>query len=64
MKEQLEKLILREVERLANKELLTDEDLARIPQLARAAEIVQGLRAGKTDDARDAAALEALTHGS
>lgn len=66
LKEDLEALLASEIARLkrrADEGLLTDEDVARIPALAMAAERVQGLRAGDVSDERDAAALEKLTHG-
>lgn len=66
LKADLEKVIEAEVRRLkrkADEGLLTDEDVARIPALAMAAERVQGLRAGDVSDDRSAAELEAAAHG-
>lgn len=42
----------------AKEGLLLEEDVARIPALARAAEIVQGLRGGEKLDERSAEELE------
>ncbi len=66
LKELLTEVIEAEVRRLSRKAaegLLTDEDVARIPALAMAAERVQGLRGGDVSDDRTAAELEKLTHG-
>lgn len=67
LKELLTAVITAEAERLGRKArdgMLTDEDVARIPALAMAAERVEKLRAGDVLDDRDAAELEAATHGS
>lgn len=67
LKADLEALIAAEIARLrrkADEGLLLDEDVARIPALAMAAERVAKLRAGDVLDDRDAAELEAATHGS
>lgn len=55
---------VRRLQRKADEGMLLDEDVARIPALARAAQIVESLRAGDVIDERDAAELEAATHGS
>ena len=55
-----------EAARLAQKAkegLLTDDEVARIPALAMAAERVEKLRAGNVEDERDAAELEASLRG-
>jgi len=67
VKESLMEVLEAEARRLAQRAhdgLLTDEDVARIPALAMAAERVQGLRSGDLIDDRTAADLETLTHGS
>ena len=61
VKESLLEVIELEAARLARKAqegLLLDEDVARIPALARAAEIVQGLRSTDKLDDRSAEELE------
>ena len=66
LKADLEALIAAEIARLrrkADEGLLLDEDVARIPALAMAAERVQNLRAGDVLDERSADELERATHG-